>query len=196
MPSPGKISHLLSWCLNPNVWLVLEKNFTIGCIPHSNPIPSLLAEYVKTLFRFPTSPHLTPTLGGWPLFLFHKPNGSHLKEVPQLFSPSLTNIPVPGSVASSFPPIVTGSIWFLNLITHLNTVFWLLYPLPSQGPYVIIITILSLLYPQSLPLNWIFPIGIYRSPVFNVTNALLKAISSSFTNRSCLCSLFHFQITS
>ena len=183
MPSPGIISHLLSWCLNPDSWSVLEKNRAIGCIPRRNPIPRLLAECVKPLLKFPTFPHLTPTLGGWPLFLFHKPIGSHLTEVPQVFSPSLTNIPVPGSVASSFPPIITGNIWFLNLITHLYTVLWLLYPLPSQGPYVIIIIILSLLYPQSLPLIWVFPIGIYRSPVFHVTHVLLKAISSSLLHK-------------
>ena len=119
-----------------------------------------------------------------------------MTEVPQLFSQS-TNTLVPRSVASSFPPIITEEA-FGSLITLLYTVLWLLYPLLSQGPYIIII-ILSLLYPPSLPLNWVFLIGIYMSPIFNFTNALLpftKPPLAYFTNRRWLCFLFHLQITS
>ena len=139
-----------------------------------------------------------PALRGWPpLFFFNFTNQMEtpwvpqlfLSWVPQLFSQS-TNTPVPRSIASSFPPVITEEA-FGSLITLLYTVLWLLYPLLSQGPYIIII-ILSLLYPPSLPLNWVFLIGIYMSPIFNFTNALLhftKPPLAYFTNRRWLCFL-------
>ena len=155
-----------------------------ACIPHRNATLPLLAEYVKPFTNFPCLP--TSPSSSWmtpPFFFkFHKPNGSPLTEVPQLFSQS-TNTPVPRSIASSFPPVLTEEA-FGSLITLLYTVLWLLYPLLSQGPYIIII-ILSLLYPPSLPLNWVFLIGIYMSPIL-FTNAFLhftKPPLACFTNR-------------
>ena len=155
-----------------------------ACIPHRNFTLPLLAEYVKPFMNFPrlpTSPSslwMTPPL----FFKFHKPNGSPLTtEVPQLFSVYRH----PGTQVSRFllPPVLTEEASG-SLIALLCTVLWPLCPLLSQGPHIIVI-ILSLLYPPSLPLNWVFLIGIYMSPIFNFTNALCftKPPLACFTNR-------------
>ena len=90
-----------------------------------------------------------------------------------------------GTQVSRFllPPVLTEEASG-SLIALLCTVLWPLCPLLSQGPHIIVI-ILSLLYPPSLPLNWVFLIGIYMSPIFNFTNALCftKPPLACFTNR-------------
>ena len=97
----------------------------------------------------------------------------------------------PGTQVSRFllPPVLTEEASG-SLIALLCTVLWPLCPLLSQGPHIIVI-ILSLLYPPSLPLNWVFLIGIYMSPIFNFTNALrfTKPPLACFTNRRWLCFL-------
>lgn len=195
-PSPGRstICFLGAWTpTSDGFW----RKASWQHVSHTEMLLFLFSLSMLSPLRISHVSPQAPALCGWPpLFLFHKPNGNPLTEVPQLFSQS-TNTPVPRSIASSFPPVITEEA-FGSLITLLYMVLWLLYPLLSQGPYIIII-ILSLLYPPSLPLNWVFLIGIYMSPIFNFTNALLhftKPPLACFTNRRWLCFLFHLQITS
>ena len=188
-PSPGRstICFLGAWTpTSDGFW----RKASWQHVSHTEMLLFLFSLSMLSPLRISHVSPQAPALRGWPpLFLFHKPNGNPLTEVPQLFSQS-TNTPVPRSIASSFPPVITEEA-FGSLITLLYTVLWLLYPLLSQGPYIIII-ILSLLYPPSLPLNWVFLIGIYMSPIFNFTNALLhftKPPLAYFTNRRWLCFL-------
>lgn len=148
-PSPGRwtICFLGAWtpasdgCWRKASWQHVSHTEMLLFLFSLSMLSPLRISHVSP--QAPSSSWMTPPF----FFKFHKPNGSPLTEVPQLFSQS-TNTPVPRSIASSFPPVITEEA-FGSLITLLYTVLWLLYPLLSQGPYIIII-ILSLLYPPSL----------------------------------------------
>ena len=157
-----------------------------ACIPHRNITLPLLTEYVKPFMNFPHLP--TSPSSSWmtPSFFFFLISQTKWKPPDDRSSSALLSVyRHPGTQVSRFllPPVLAEEASG-SLIALLCTVLWLLCPLLSQGPHIIVI-ILSLLYPPSLPLNWVFLIGIYMSPIFNFTNALCftKPPLACFTNR-------------
>lgn len=159
--------------------------------PHGSMYPTqkislpLLTEYVKPFMNFPHLP--TSPSSSWmtPSFFFFLISQTKWKPPDSSSSALLSVYRHPGTQVSRFllPPVLAEEASG-SLIALLCTVLWLLCPLLSQGPHIIVI-ILSLLYPPSLPLNWVFLIGIYMSPIFNFTNALCftKPPLACFTNR-------------
>lgn len=104
----------------------------------------------------------------------------------------------PVEAASLNEPVIC---FFFNVLTLLpgSSAHWPIdvssAPSCLQGPYVIIISSVA----SISPLNWVFPIGIYTSGIFNFTDALLPfqpfpSTIACFPHRSCLCFLSKYII--